>query len=89
VKIKKLFELLCRPKFFIAVKGMDARVEKGSDTIAVLHWIQFKGTPQQLSGMDVFVIKNGKITMHWLGPANPDVPAKTMAPANKMTAPAK
>ena len=88
-EIKKLFELLCGPKFFTAVKGMDARIEKVSDTIAILHWIQFKGTPQQLSGMDVFVTKNGKITMQWLGPGNPDVPAKTTAPANKMMAPAK
>ena len=88
-EIRKLFELLCGPKFFTAVKGMDARIEKVSDTIAILHWIQFKGTPQQLSGMDVFVTKNGKITMQWLGPANPDVPAKTIAPTNKMAAPAK
>src|SRR5438067_443807 len=27
-EIKKLFELLCGPKFFTAVKGMDARIEK-------------------------------------------------------------
>lgn len=73
-EIKKLFELLCGPKFFTAVKGMDARVEKVSDTVAILHWTQFKGTPQQQSGEDVFVTKNGKITTQWLGPAAPDAP---------------
>ena len=85
-QIKKLFELLCGPKYFTAVKGMDARIERISDTVAVLHWIQFKGTPQQLSGIDVFVTKNGKITMQWLGPGTPDAPAapaKSAAPAQK------
>ncbi len=82
-EIKRLFELLCGPKYFTAVKGMDARIEKVSGTVAILHWIQFKGTPQQLSGMDVFVTKNGKITTQWLGPGTPEAPAKTAAPARK------
>src|SRR4051794_38643590 len=30
-EIKKLFELLCGPKYFTAVKGMDAHIEKVSD----------------------------------------------------------
>ncbi len=77
-EIKKLFELLCGPKYFTAVKGMDARVERVSDTIAILHWTQFKGTPQQLSGTDVFVAKNGKITTQWLGPGTPDAPKHTL-----------
>jgi ketosteroid isomerase-like protein len=82
-EIKKLFELLCGPKYFTAVKGMDARIEKVSGTVAVLHWIQFKGTPQQLSGMDVFVTKDGKITTQWLGPGTPEAAAKTAAPGRK------
>ena len=85
-EIKKLFELLCGPKYFTAVKGMDARIEKVSDTIAILHWTQFKGTPQQLSGTDVFVAKNGKITTQWLGPGTPDAPkapVKMPQPAQK------
>src|SRR5215472_14479490 len=73
-ELRKLFALLCGPKYFIAVKGMDARIERISDTVAILHWVQFKGTPQQLSGMDVFVTKNGKITTQWLGPGTPDAP---------------
>ncbi len=84
--IRKLFEMLCGPKYFTAVKGMDARIEKVSDTVAILHWVQFKGTAQQLSGEDVFVTKNGKITVQWLGPGTPDAPqppAKNVAPAKK------
>ncbi len=81
-EIKKLFALLCGPKYFTAVKGMEAKIERVSDTVAILHWIQFKGTPQQLSGEDVFVTKNGKITMQWLGPGTPDAP-KAAAPAQK------
>jgi ketosteroid isomerase-like protein len=85
-ELKKLFELLCGPKYFTAVKGMDARIERVSDTVAVLHWTQFKGTPQQLSGIDVFVTKNGKIVTQWLGPGTPDAPkapTKIAAPAPK------
>ncbi len=81
-EIKKLFELLCGPKYFTAVKGMDARIEKVSDTIAVLHWTQFKGTPEQISGIDVFVAKNGKIVTQWLGPGAPDA-AKPAAKSNR------
>lgn len=75
-EIKKLFELFCGPKYFTAVKGMVAHVEKVSDTIAVLHWTQFKGTPQQVSGTDIFVTKNGKITTQWVGDGIPDAPKK-------------
>jgi ketosteroid isomerase-like protein len=82
-EIKKLFELLCGPKYFTAVKGMDARIEKVSGTVAILHWIQFKGTLQQLSGIDVFVTKNGKITTQWLGLGTPEAAAKTAAPGRK------
>lgn len=85
-EIKKIFELFCGPKYFTAVKGMDAHVERVSDTVAVLHWIQFKGTPQQVSGTDVFITKNGKITTQWIGPGNPDAPVsgtKSRAPSKR------
>ena len=26
-----------------------------------MHWVQFDGTPQRLSGTDVWVIRNGKV----------------------------
>jgi hypothetical protein len=85
-EIKKLFQLLCGPKYFTAVKGMDARIEKVSDSVAILHWTQFKGTPQQISGEDVFITKNGKITTQWLGAGVPDAPkpaAKGIGPQHK------
>jgi len=84
-EIKKLFQLLCGPKYFAGVKSMDARVEKVSDTVAILHWTQFRGTPQQVSGEDVFITKNGKITTQWIGAGAPDAPkpAKSNGPSPK------
>ena len=26
-----------------------------------MHWVQFKGTPKELSGTDVFVVRGGKV----------------------------
>jgi len=26
-----------------------------------MHWVQFKGTPKEISGYDVFVVRSGKI----------------------------
>ncbi len=63
---------------------MPVSEKRVSDTIAILHWVQFKGTPQQISGEDVFVTKNGKITMQWLGPGTPDA---AKAPGQKKLVP--
>ena len=32
----------------------------GPDT-SIMHWVQFKGTPKEISGYDVFVVRGGKI----------------------------
>jgi len=58
---------------------------KVSDTVAILHWTQFRGTPQQVSGEDVFITKNGKIATQWIGAGAPDAPkpAKGNGPSPK------
>jgi hypothetical protein len=33
---------------------------KGSD-VALMHWVQFDGTPKKVSGTDVWIIRNGKV----------------------------
>jgi hypothetical protein len=51
---------------FTAVRGMDARIEQISDEVALLHWIQFRGTPQEITGIDIFVVRNGKVIIQSL-----------------------
>jgi ketosteroid isomerase-like protein len=58
---RRVFATLTAPDNLGAIKGMETRVEpKGSD-IAFLYWTQFKGQPNQVTGRDVFVVRNSKI----------------------------
>ena len=58
---RRVFATLTAPDNLGAIKGMETRVEpKGSD-VAFLYWTQFKGQPNQVTGRDVFVVRNSKI----------------------------
>ena len=59
--ISKLFAVLTNKDNAAGMASMTVTYEpKGSDA-TLMHWVQFKGTPQELSGSDVFVIRNGKV----------------------------
>ncbi len=64
--IRKFYEMLTDKDHFTAVRGMDARIEQISDEVALLHWIQFRGTPQEITGIDIFVVRNGKVIIQSL-----------------------
>jgi hypothetical protein len=58
---RKVFATLTDKDHHPGVRAMETRIEPiGADT-ALLHWVQFKGTPQQVSGKDVFVVRGNKI----------------------------
>ena len=58
---QRVFATLTAPDNLGAIKGMETRIEpKGSD-VAFLYWTQFKGQPNQVTGRDVFVVRNSKI----------------------------
>ena len=44
-----------------AVKGMETTIEPKGEDVAFLHWVQMKGQPNEVSGTDVFVVRNSKI----------------------------
>ena len=44
-----------------AVKSMAATYEIREDGNALMHWTQWPGTDKEVSGTDVWVIRNGKI----------------------------
>jgi hypothetical protein len=59
--ISKLFAVLTNKDNAAGMASMTSKYEpKGSD-VTLMHWVQFEGTPKQVSGSDVFVIRNGKV----------------------------
>jgi ketosteroid isomerase-like protein len=59
--ISRLFAVLTNKDNAAGMASMTATYEyKGSD-VALMHWVQFEGTPQQVSGTDVWVIRDGKV----------------------------
>lgn len=59
--ISRLFAVLTNEENAAGMASMTTRYEyKGSD-VALMHWVQFEGTPQELSGTDVWIIRDGKI----------------------------
>jgi ketosteroid isomerase-like protein len=58
---RKLFSVLTDKDHLPGVKSMQTRyVSAGPDT-TIMHWVQFKGTPKEVDGHDVFVVRGGKI----------------------------
>jgi hypothetical protein len=64
--VRKFYEMLVDKDHFAAVKSMEPRIEQLSGEVAILHWTQFPGTPKQVTGMDIFVVRNGKIVIQSL-----------------------
>jgi ketosteroid isomerase-like protein len=59
--VRKVFAVLTNKQNNAAIKTMQQTYEfKGSDTI-LMRWTQFKGTPKQVSGTDIWVIRGGKV----------------------------
>ena len=61
--IRGFYEVLTDKDHFAAARSMEAVIEQLSDEVAILHWKQFPGTPQQVSGLDIFVVRNGKVAI--------------------------
>jgi hypothetical protein len=58
---RSLFSVLAGPKNVPGNKTMQTKYTSlGADTER-MDWVQFKGTPQEISGYDVFVVRGGKI----------------------------
>jgi len=59
--ISKLFAVLTNKDNAAGMASMTTNYEYKSGDVALMHWVQFKGTPQEVSGTDVWIIRNGKI----------------------------
>ena len=59
--VPKLFNVLAAPKNVPGNKTMETRYETLGPDTTKMTWVQFKGTKDQVSGYDVFVVRGGKI----------------------------
>lgn len=58
---RKLFTALTAKENMAGNKSMETRYESLSPDTTLMHWVQLKGTPKELAGTDVFVIRGGKV----------------------------
>jgi hypothetical protein len=58
---ERVFATLVAPDNLKAIRGMETRIEPLSEDVAILYWTQFKGQPNEVSGRDVFVVRNSRI----------------------------
>jgi hypothetical protein len=58
---RKLFKVLTSKDSLPGNKTMETRYESLGPDTTLMHWVQFKGTPKELSGYDVFVVRGGKV----------------------------
>ena len=59
--VRKLFDVLASPQNVPGNKTMQTAYEDLGQGATKMTWVQFKGTPKELSGYDVFVVRGGKI----------------------------
>lgn len=58
---RRVFLTLTDKDHHAGIKAMETRIEPVGADGAILHWIQNKGQPGQVSGKDVFIVRNDKI----------------------------
>ena len=58
---RKLFSVLTGKDNLPGNKTMQTKYENAGADTTIMRWVQFKGTPKEVSGFDVFVTRGGKI----------------------------
>lgn len=59
--VKKLFAVLTDKDHVPGNKTMQSRYDSMGPDTTRMTWVQFKGTAQEVSGYDVFVVRGGKV----------------------------
>lgn len=60
-EVRKVFVLLTDKNHLPDVQSMVADIESRGDSVAILHWVQHKGQPNQVAGEDIFLVRDGKV----------------------------
>lgn len=82
---RKLFAVLTDKGHHAAMQSMTATYEQRGNDIVLMHWVQFKGQPNQASGTDTWVIRGNKVIAQVVAvdPAPPAPAMMMMKPAPK------
>ena len=59
--VRKLFSVLTDKDHVPGNKTMQFHYESAGADTTLMYWVQFKGTPKEVSGHDVFVVRGGKV----------------------------
>lgn len=59
--IRKFFAVLTDKAHNPAFHQMTATFESRGNDVTLMHWVQFGGQPQQVSGTDTWIIRGGKV----------------------------
>jgi hypothetical protein len=58
---RELFSVLTDKDHVPGNRTMETNYESLGPDTTLMHWVQFKGTPKEVSGHDVFVVRGGKV----------------------------
>ena len=58
---RKLFSVLTDKDHVGGNRSMTTRYEARENDVTLMYWQQNKGTPQEVSGVDIFIVRGGKI----------------------------
>jgi hypothetical protein len=59
--ISKLFAVLTNKDNAAGMASMSTTYEPRANDVTLMRWVQFAGTPQEVSGTDIWVIRDGKV----------------------------
>jgi hypothetical protein len=60
---RAVFAKLTNDENIGGIRGMKTRIATLGEGVGILHWTQFGGTPQEVTGHDLFVVDHGQITL--------------------------
>lgn len=58
---QRVFATLTDKDHHPGIKAMETVIEPSGPDSVILHWVQNKGQPSQVSGKDAFIVRNDKI----------------------------
>ncbi|MEK7342721.1 MAG: hypothetical protein AABZ73_02750 [Pseudomonadota bacterium] len=58
---QRVFATLTDKDHHPGIKAMETVIEPSGPDSVILHWVQNKGQPNQVSGKDAFIVRNDKI----------------------------
>ena len=67
-KVREFFAWLASPEILPGPRSMVSTNEMVAPDTVLFRWTQFQGTPQEVKGSDVFVIRGGKIVFQTVMP---------------------